>query len=322
MNRRTFLSLPPTLLLAASTPDVKQAKQTRRSVKTFEIAAIDRERILIRARSYLRQQPITITASRNPRSAGGLHDFSSEGDYWWRDPNNPEGAYIQRDGLTNPDNFTAHREALMRLSQSVPTLVAAWKLTKNRRYAVHAAKHLRAWFINPATLMNPNLLYAQAIKNKVTGRGIGIIDTIHLVEVARAATHLEASNALGTNELQTVKNWFARYLTWMTTHPYGIDEREAKNNHGTCWVMQVAEFARFTGNTKLTAYCRDRFKRVLVPTQIAADGSFPLELSRTKPYGYALLISMRWRRCAGFYPRQTITSGRTGQPKGAASLKL
>lgn len=136
--------------------------------------------------------------------------------------------------------------------------------------------------------MNPNLLYAQAIKNKVTGRGIGIIDTIHLVEVARAASILEASNVLSTNELQSVKNWFARYLTWMTTHPYGIEERDAKNNHGTCWVMQVAEFARFTGDAELTAYCRKRFKRVLVPTQIAADGSFPLELSRTKPYAYAL----------------------------------
>ena len=28
----------------------------------------------------------------------------------------------------------------------------------------------------------------------------------------------------------------------MTTHPYGIAERDAKNNHGTCWVAQVAAF--------------------------------------------------------------------------------
>ena len=31
--------------------------------------------------------------------------------------------------------------------------------------------------------MNPNLLYAQAISGRFTGRGIGIIDTLHLVEV-------------------------------------------------------------------------------------------------------------------------------------------
>ena len=82
--------------------------------------------------------------------------------------------------------------------------------------------------------------------------------------------------------------WFADYLRWMTTDPNGIEEREAKNNHGTCWVMQVAAFARLTGNEELLAFCRERFKTVLVPGQMAADGSFPLETARTKPYGYSL----------------------------------
>ena len=36
------------------------------------------------------------------------------------------------------------------------------------------------------------------------------------------------------------------------------------------------------------AFCRSRFKTVLVPGQVAADGSFPLETARTKPYGYSL----------------------------------
>jgi hypothetical protein len=74
----------------------------------------------------------------------------------------------------------------------------------------------------------------------------------------------------------------------MTTSKNGIEEREAKNNHGTCWVMQVAAFAHLTGNKELLDYCRDRFKTVLVPNQIDKDGSFPQELRRTKPYGYSL----------------------------------
>jgi len=44
--------------------------------------------------------------------------------------------------------------------------------------------------------MNPNLQYAQAIHGRFTGRGIGIIDTIHLVEVARALEVLAGSKAL------------------------------------------------------------------------------------------------------------------------------
>lgn len=254
----------------------------------FSVSAFDKARVLKAANQYLKEKPITITASSSPRSAGGKHDFFSEGDYWWQDPKNPNGPYIQRDGMSNPDNFTGHRRFLMRLSVQVPALVAAWKLTKDQRYAKRAAEQLRAWFIDEATRMNPNLQYAQAIKGITTGRGIGIIDTIHLVEVARAVEVLENSKALKQAELDGIKKWFADYLRWMTTSKNGIDEREARNNHGTCWAMQVAAFAHLTGKRDLLEYCRNRFKTVLVPNQIEKDGSFPQELRRTKPYAYSL----------------------------------
>jgi hypothetical protein len=255
---------------------------------TFNVAAFDRQRILRAANQYLKETPITITASHSPRSAGGMHDFFSEGDYWWPDPRNPGGPYIQRDGMTNPDNFVEHRRALMRLSVQVPTLTSAYLITKDERYARHAGRHLRAWFLDPSTRMNPNLQFAQAIHRRFTGRGIGIIDTIHLVEVARAIEVLKDSRALSMAELGGITQWFTDYLQWMSTSKNGLEEREAKNNHGTCWVMQVAAFAHLTGDQKLLGYCRDRFKTVIVPNQIAADGSFPQELRRTKPYGYSL----------------------------------
>lgn len=255
---------------------------------TLNVATFDRQRILNAANRYLTEKPLTITASHSPRSAGGVHDFFSEGDYWWPDPQNPGGPYIQRDGMTNPDNFVEHRRALMRLSVQVPALTAAYRITGDKRYARHAAEHLRAWFIDQSTRMNPNLQYAQAIHGRTTGRGIGIIDTIHLVEVTRAIEILKDSSALSMTELGAITHWFKDYLVWMTTSKNGIEERDAKNNHGTCWVMQVAAFAHLTGNKALLDYCRNRFKQVLVPNQIAANGSFPEELRRTKPYGYSL----------------------------------
>jgi alpha-glucosidase len=254
----------------------------------FDVAAFDRGRVLAAADRYLREQPVTITASRSPRSAGGPHDFFSEADYWWPDPQDPGGPYVQRDGMTNPDNFVEHRRALMRLSVQVPALAAAWRLTGARKYSDHAVRHLRAWFVEPETRMHPHLRYAQAIHGRVTGRGIGIIDTIHLVEVARALEVLRASPSLRPADRAAIHAWFAEYLAWMTTHEYGIAEREAKNNHGTCWLMQVAAFARLLGREDLLVYGRERFKTVLVPNQMAPDGSFPLEMRRTKPYGYAL----------------------------------
>ncbi len=254
----------------------------------LDIASLDQQRILRAANVALAEAPVTITASSSPRSSGGVHDFYSEGDYWWPDPAHPGGPYIQRDGLTNPDNFVAHRRALVRFSVQVPALVAAWKISGERRYAQHAADHLRAWFIDPATRLNPNLQYAQAISGRSTGRGIGIIDTVHLVEVARAIEVLQAGAVLTADEQVQIKRWFTDYLQWLTTSKNGQEERDARNNHGSCWLLQVAAFAHLTGDQQLLAYARDRYKTVLLPTQLAADGSLPLELKRTKPYGYAL----------------------------------
>jgi hypothetical protein len=252
------------------------------------VAAIDRTRILTAARLYLKEPPITVTAFVSPRSAGGPHEYFSEGDYWWPDPKNPDGPYIQRDGMTNPDNFNKHREAMQRFCRAVAALTAAYKITHDEKFAAQAVKHLKAWFVDDSTKMYPHLKYAQAIKGKVTGRGIGIIDTIHLIEVARSVEVLSGSRSLDNEDEAAIKEWFAEYLRWMTTDKYGIDERETKNNHATWWVAQAATFAHLVPDTATMAFCRERFKTVLLPNQMAADGSFPEELKRTKPYNYSL----------------------------------
>src|ERR1700682_5023648 len=201
MTRRTLLTavgcLPARRLFAS---------------QKFDVAAFERARVVGAADRYLSEQPVTVTAARSERSAGGVHDFFSEGDYWWPDPKDPGGPYIQRDGMTNPDNFVEHRRFLMRLSVQVPALTAAWRITGARRYADQAVRHLQAWFVDDATRMNPNLQYAQAIHGRFTGRGTGIIDTIHLVEVARATEVLESSGALSKTELTRIKQWFTDYL--------------------------------------------------------------------------------------------------------------
>ena len=91
----------------------------------IDVAAIDHDRVLHAASAYLKEKPITITAASSPRSVGGKHDYFSKGDYWWPDPKNPSGPYIRRDGMSNPENFVAHREALIRLSMQMPTLTTA-----------------------------------------------------------------------------------------------------------------------------------------------------------------------------------------------------
>ena len=69
----------------------------------------------------------------------------------------------------------------------------------------HALSHCKAWFADTATMMNPHLLYAQAIKGRFTGRGIGIIDAIHLMEVTQALMVMQPSAAMDKTMLAAVK---------------------------------------------------------------------------------------------------------------------
>ncbi len=282
MASRILCTLVALLVTAASTFTHAAEKPEAQIRQTL------RKQVLKQAAIDLKALPITVTAAKASRSAGGIHDFYSEGDYWWSDPQDPDGPYIQRDGQTNPDNFVAHRHAMVRFSMIVGNLTSAYLLTGNKLYAEAVMKHVRAWFVDEATRMNPNLLYAQAIKGIATGRGIGIIDTIHLIEVAQSLLRLEEARAVTSVDLSAVRQWFADYLEWISTHPYGIKEMEATNNHGTCWAMQTAMFAKFTGNKERMTFCADRYKQIFLPQQMAADGSFPRETARTKPYGYSL----------------------------------
>lgn len=190
--------------------------------------------------------------------------------------------------MTNPANFVAHRKAMIRLSKIIGALASAYKITGDDKYVKQAVRHLRAWFIDAGTMMNPNLQFAQAVKGLFTGRNYGIIDTIHLMEVAQGVIVMESSAMMDAETLGGVRNWFAAYNNWLNTSKMGLDEKHTKNNHSTCWTMQVASFAKLCNDDALIDTCIRMYKEVLLPNQMGIDGSFPLEAARTKPYGYSL----------------------------------
>ncbi|MBB5331528.1 alginate lyase family protein [Tunturiibacter gelidoferens] len=283
-NRREFCAAVAGTIVVGR---ARSAWAAGESAAYVMVAQRDRGRILKAAKEYLPMEPVTITALRSPKSPGGPHDFFSQADYFWPNPKNSDGPYINRDGQSNPENFNDHRKVMIDLSVRMPALTAAWLLTKDRRYAKRAGDHLRAWFVTPETRMNPNLEYSQGVHGVSTGRNYGIIDTLHLVEVARAASFL-GPEALSAADLQSVKQWFREYLSWMENSEKGKQERTTLNNHATCWALQASEFARLTGDEQTRDEIRQWFIGALLPDQLGKDGSFPKELARTKPYSYSI----------------------------------
>jgi hypothetical protein len=284
LNRREFCAGVAMATIAVRTRTAWAASE---STGYQLVAQTDRSRILQAANQYLPMAPVTITAFRSPKSPGGPHDFFSQADYFWPNPKNPDGPYINRDGQSNPENFNDHRKVMIDLSVRMPALTAAWLLTKDRRYARRAGDHLRAWFVTPETCMNPNLEFSQGVHGVSTGRNYGIIDTLHLVEVARAASFL-GTEALSSADLQSVKQWFRDYLSWMKNSDKGKQERTTVNNHATCWALQASEFARLVDDEGTRDEIRQWFTGKLLPDQLGMDGSFPKELARTKPYSYSI----------------------------------
>ena len=69
MDRRTFLQ---------SCGAVALSKSASARI-AFDVDSFDRARVLKAAVSFLAEAPLTITAARSPRSAGGLHDFTGLG---------------------------------------------------------------------------------------------------------------------------------------------------------------------------------------------------------------------------------------------------
>ncbi len=282
----------PTGVLQLAWPAVPLAPESPAEIFT-DVARFDHDRVLRLAAEAMKGAPVSLRQAAMPpfaAKAGAVAgDYLSMGDYWWPNPKTPDGLpYVRRDGESNPSNFDEHRRLLREMRDYVATLAAAYAITHDAAYAQRAAEWLRVFFVDPATRMNPHLRFAQAIPGVSPGRGIGIIDTLHLVEVPLATTLIAGAPGVPAETTAGVRAWFADYLHWMLTDRNGRDEAAAPNNHSVAYWLQVAVFARFTGDEAALATARATYRDVLLPGQLACDGSFPRELSRTKPYGYSI----------------------------------
>jgi hypothetical protein len=223
-----------------------------------------------------------------PRS-GSKHDYMSMGPYWWPNDATKDGLpYVRRDGKRNPEvaGDALDSDRLVAMSNDARDLSLAYYFTGDARYAARCAAVLRTWFLDPATKMNPNLRFAQAIPGIVDGRGTGLIDSRHFWMVIDAALLIEPSGKLSANELTALRSWFGSFAKWMVESEVGLEEAASYNNHGMFYDAQLATYLRFANEPARARRVVFSAVTLRIAGQIDRNGALPHELERTKPFHY------------------------------------
>jgi hypothetical protein len=258
-------------------------------------------------RTALQAGPWTITSV--PPPAAGLHrnDYYSEAPYWWPDPKDPKAPFLRRDGETYPQRFDKHRRLLGEMGKNLLALGLRASLLADKQALRKGEDVARVWFLNEQTRMNPHLEYGQAIRNRNTGRGAGIIDTRVLIWAVEGVRQLEAAGAFTAAERAALRAWFSDYTRWLTGSELGRTEGLAKNNHGTWWTAQVLAFAHYTGDRATRERLYGQVKERMIPGQIRADGSCPLEEARTRSLSYSAMNLDGWTVLATLAERDGVS---------------
>ena len=248
--------------------------------------------LLRRADSLLSAPLYAVTDKTSLPPSGDKHDYLSLAPYWWPDPEQPDGLpWVRRDGERNPRTYGDDVDVAARRNAfgNIHTLGLAAYFSGDTTYASRTVRQLRTWFLDPATRMHPHLSYAQGVPGRSTGRCFGIIELRAITEVITSVELLDANGFLPRAVADGFDQWLTDYIDWLRESDLGREESATFNNHGTWYDVQLVTILRHLNRKDEARQLLERAKTKRLAAQLAADGSQPEELARTRALSYSTM---------------------------------
>ena len=220
------------------------------------------------------------------------HDFVSISKYCWPADENDHSVmpWVMKDGYINYDEYNKYdTERQTKMVSNVRTLSLAYFFSGDEVFAQKAVDHIKAWFINPDSRVNPNYDYGQVIPgvNNNKGNTAGVIQGQILVEMLAGVSLIRGSQAYTQEVDRGLKKWVSEMYEWMTTAPIAVKEDVAANNHSVAYDQSLLAYCMFTGNHTKISEILAAFPARRIFAQIEPDGQQPQETRRTLGYHYS-----------------------------------
>ena len=263
--------------------------------------------LLAGADAALSRGPYSVVHKSELPPSKDPHDYYHPAPYFW--PRKYFGAWLpakRRDGLRIPgtrlydaESDRYDRTRLQRLFDDTTVLALAWSATGDDRYAQHAILLVETWFVRPDTRMHPHLNSAQVRpgRGRKQGSKSGVIEFKDVYFFLDAVRLLKGHSQWTVSLDQAFNSWMWEYCDWLRNSRQGRAESASKNNHGTCYDLQLGAIAAFLGAQEMLDPLLHGLEQRL-QDQFTPEGFQPLEAGRTQTQHYFAFNLQCWLNLA------------------------